>query len=66
MIIVILKNSVNADAKPGVRLVSALFSYGKAYHAVLKYYIERPDDRLGPLKGISSPSESLELRRQVL
>lgn len=38
----------------------------KAYHAVLKYYIERPDDRLGPLKGISSPSESLELRRQVL
>lgn len=38
---------------------------GKAYDAVLKYYIERPDDRLW-LKGISSPSESLELRRQVL
>lgn len=37
----------------------------KAYDAVLKYYIERPDDRLG-LKGINSPSESLELRRQVL
>ena len=36
----------------------------KAYHAVLKYYIERPK-RLR-LKGISSPSESLELRRQVL
>lgn len=65
MIIVILKNSVNADAKPGVRLVSALLVMGKAYDAVLKYYIERPDDRLG-LKGISSPSESLELRRQVL
>lgn len=29
MIIVILKNGVNADAKPGVRLVSALFSYEK-------------------------------------
>lgn len=29
MIIVILKNCVNADAKPGVRLVSALFSYEK-------------------------------------
>lgn len=39
---------------------------GKAYDAVFKFYIERPDDRLGPLKGISSLSESLELRRQVL
>lgn len=44
MIIVILKNCVNADAKPGVRLVSALFRYEKAYHAVSKYYIERPND----------------------
>ena len=39
---------------------------GKAYDAVLKYYFKQPDDRWGPLKGISSPSESLELRRQVL
>lgn len=65
MIIVILKNCVNADAKPGVRLVSALFRYEKNYHAVSKYYIERPNDRLG-VKGVSSLSESPELRRQVL
>ena len=30
---------------------------GKAYDAVLKYYIERPDDRLGPL----NPNRSLGL-----
>ena len=35
MIIVILKNSVNADAKPGVRLVSELFRYEKAYIIIL-------------------------------
>ena len=29
----------------------------KAYDAVLKYYIERPDDRLGPL----NPKRSLGL-----
>ena len=32
---------------------------------IMKYYIERPNDRLG-LKGVSSLSESPELRRQVL
>ncbi len=37
----------------------------KAYHAVSKYYIELPNDRFG-LKGVSSLSESPELRRQVL
>ena len=36
MIIVILKNSVNADAKPGVRLVSALFSCGKSLRRSIK------------------------------
>lgn len=35
MIIVILKNGVNADAKPGARLVSALFRYEKSYYAIL-------------------------------